>query len=1173
MYKNIIEDINEPMLEGMVKPREITHFFKLDKESEKIVRDTGYKFGFGLLSDSVFNRTYSRKDNGYSETFPDVIVRVVNGIMSIRKDHYINHGFSWNDEEWKDFAINVGVTMMKMQCLPPGRGLYVCGTPFSYKRGGSAFNNCGFTSTKGGLVHAATWMMDSSMCGCGVGFDTELSKDTKFYFNGCKECRLSQNVKCNCDKDLYVIHDSREGWVKSVNLLLKSYTLENKNVIHFDYSKLREKGAKIVGFGGVSSGPEPLEKLHSSIRGYFECYENSKICPFDAAIELSIHEKIWGYEENIKVIQKLKEKYDLLVEEKYILEETIGTFSLKQISSPKVIELKERLEVIDKIDLPSCEKTYGITRLIVDIFNAIGVCVVAGNVRRSSEIALGRSSDVEFRMLKNVSLNPERQGISYMSNNSVSMNELDDFKTIPDIAEQIKVNGEPGILNHLNLGTYGRIGKKNKIGRESDFDNATGINPCLTADTLINTTNGLSFIKDLVDKKFEIVVEGKYAKSDNRGFWSNGVKEIFEMKLENGMKVRATENHKFMSGKDWIDLGELKTGNSVKLSFSDFMDFNIKDTDYYEGYICGEKFSSGSMNEGKNVLPISVNSNENSCVSLYKEKLLNATSLEEAVSIYFKGKTENNTFPSSVTCPFFENVWNKYNCDNDIYMTASQSFNIGFLKSIFDKKSECLSIQNKVLSVSLTRMSLFHLERIQQLFSSINVNTSIIELKKDNYILKIKDLEVIKLKQIIGYSSPVEKRNIEFFLSTNQYILKPNYESKVISILKCGEEEVFDCSIPGLNRFSASGILSHNCGEIPLEDLEYCNLSEVFLERSETLEEKLNAIRVATFYASTVSLLPTHWSGTNKVVSRNRRIGVGLGGIATYYDKFGLTNLTTLLKRLYLEVRTENKRLALEAGVCESIRVTTVKPSGSVSLLTASSNGVHFPTFQRAIRNVRFAANSEISDKLIKAGVYWEEDVYDKNTRVFSFPISYGDTRAATDVSIWEQASILKTVQRNYSDNSVSVTLYFDPKNESNCVANVIADTIPYVKSLSVLPHVAEGVYAQSPFVKSTDEEYQKLSKDIKEIDWKDTTEQGELPKGCESGLCELAEFKSLVSNKKEEKSDNKFFITFTTEKSDNNKKRKASEDTEDEEDDIPKPKPLTYSDRSPQVEKSCSSM
>ena len=108
-------------------------------------------------------------------------------------------------------------------------------------------------------------------------------------------------------------------------------------------------------------------------------------------------------------------------------------------------------------------KEYNHTRLVADVFNAIGACIVAGNVRRSAEIALGDVEDETFINLKNYEENPERSEIGWMSNNSVVLradHNYEDFSYIPEMAKRIRDNGEPGLINLYNMQKYGRFGKE-----------------------------------------------------------------------------------------------------------------------------------------------------------------------------------------------------------------------------------------------------------------------------------------------------------------------------------------------------------------------------------------------------------------------------------------------------------------------------------------------------------------------------------------------------------------------------------------------------------------------------------------------------------------------------------------------------------------------------------------
>jgi len=627
-------------------------------------------FGFGGFGEATYYRTYSRiKPDGTQEHWPDTVIRVINGIMSIRKQHYINNCLTWEDEQWQQFAYKLATTMFDMKWLPPGRGLWVMGTEYVYERGGAALNNCGAVDTSN-LAAAVDWAMDMLMCGVGVGFNTAWDGENA------KLPNKSRPIS-------FTIPDTREGWVASVRLLIESYT-QGGSWFTFDYSAIRPAGAPIRGFGGVASGSEPLEQLHCRIEEYLDNY---------------------------------------------------------------------------------CAKQIDSTRCTADIFNAIGACVVAGNVRRSAEISLGSVEDQTFLDLKNYELYPERAEIGWMSNNTVVLEKTKDFAKLPQIAKRIRDNGEPGIMNLINIQKYGRYGSKEE-----------------------------------------------------------------------------------------------------------------------------------------------------------------------------------------------DKAW-----------------------------------------------------------------------------------------------------------------------------------------------------LANPCSEIPLESFELCNLAEVFAARCEDEKEFYEALEFATFYASTVALLPTHRSETNAIVVRNRRIGISLSGVADILDDLGATELTKRLRKGYKIIKQTNAKLASQAGVPSSIRVTTVKPSGTISQLVGVSSGMHFPTFQYAIRRMRVGDGSPICELLKEAGIPNEKDNYSENTTVFEFPIDQGKTRKAANVSAWEQFAFLAMLQREWSDNMVSCTVYFDPKTEGDQIEHMLAQFAPIIKSVSMLPHSDTGAYTQMPYEGITKEEYEKRLANMSPIDWKKFGgSDGMESKFCSNDQCEI---------------------------------------------------------------------
>lgn len=229
----------------------------------------------------------------------------------------------------------------------------------------------------------------------------------------------------------------------------------------------------------------------------------------------------------------------------------------------------------------------------------------------------------------------------------------------------------------------------------------------------------------------------------------------------------------------------------------------------------------------------------------------------------------------------------------------------------------------------------------------------------------------------------------------------------------------------GLRDDKAS--LFNPCGEIPLENKEVCNLGETCPTVCPTIDDWYEACKYCSFYCSTVSLLATHQSETNKVVARNRRIGVGIVDFAGWKHVHGVHKITRWLRNGYQVVRETNRWANSEAGVPEAIRVTTMKPGGTVPKLPGKTSGAGHPTFDYTLRRVRVQQSTPYHATLVAADIPHEKDFYSDNTDVFEFPCLQGPAKPATDVSLWEQANTIRLLQQEWADNAVSNTLYFRP--------------------------------------------------------------------------------------------------------------------------------------------------
>jgi len=355
--------------------------FKLSDAFIEKYRDI--KPNWGPLGEFVYLRTYSRRieEEGRNEQWWETVRRVVEGSFSVQKEYVQGLKLPWSNNKAQKSAQIMFEKIFNFKFLPPGRGLWMMGTPFVEEKGSAALNNCGFVSTEDIDIRgsmAFTWTMDGLMMGVGVGFDTKGAG--KITIKNPKE-----------GKGLtFKIPDSREGWVESLGYIIDSY-FEGKEVPTMDYSLIRPAGEPIKGFGGVASGPEPLKTLHESV---------SKL-----------------------------------------LESRVG----EQISSTD----------------------------ITDIMNMIGVCVVAGNVRRSAEIAIGGHEDTDFITMKDYNKHPEAvMTHRWASNNSIFAEVgKTDYKKL---ADSIALNGEPGLVWLNNIRNFGRI----KDGHNASDYKAMGVNPC-----------------------------------------------------------------------------------------------------------------------------------------------------------------------------------------------------------------------------------------------------------------------------------------------------------------------------------------------------------------------------------------------------------------------------------------------------------------------------------------------------------------------------------------------------------------------------------------------------------------------------------------------------------------------------------------------------------------------
>jgi adenosylcobalamin-dependent ribonucleoside-triphosphate reductase len=263
------------------------------------------------------------------------------------------------------------------------------------------------------------------------------------------------------------------------------------------------------------------------------------------------------------------------------------------------------------------------------------------------------------------------------------------------------------------------------------------------------------------------------------------------------------------------------------------------------------------------------------------------------------------------------------------------------------------------------------------------------------------------------------------------------------------------------------------CAEQSLESYECCTLVETYLGRHESLEDFKRTLKFAYLYAKTVTLLPTHWEETNAIMQRNRRIGASMSGVADFADTNGMPVLREWMDQGYKTIQRYDNIYSEWLGVRESVKMTTVKPSGTVSILAGESPGVHWtPGGKYFNRTIRFSNDDPMLPLFVMANYKVEPAAESPDTTsVVYFPIKSDARRAERDVTIFEKMSLAAVAQRYWSDNSVSVTISFDPETESEHVGTVLHMYDGQLKTVSFLPS-GNFTYPQMPYTQITEEQY-----------------------------------------------------------------------------------------------------
>lgn len=308
---------------------------------------------------------------------------------------------------------------------------------------------------------------------------------------------------------------------------------------------------------------------------------------------------------------------------------------------------------------------------------------------------------------------------------------------------------------------------------------------------------------------------------------------------------------------------------------------------------------------------------------------------------------------------------------------------------------------------------------------------------------------------------------------------------------RLGETEYPDPLVQGYNP----------CAEQSLADKETCCLAEIYLPNIES-EEEFNDVATLLYRINKHSLaLPCHLPQTEAIVHANMRMGIGITGVlqATEEQK-------SWLDMAYKKLRNFDAFYSQKHGFNKSVKITTVKPSGTLSLLPGVTSGCH-PAYARfMIRRIRIASNHSLVQVCRDHGYPVEpqrnfDGSIDHSTMVVSFPFRHPDHAVlAKDMTAIQQLETVKWLQEVWSDNSVSCTVYYRKEELPEIRKYLSKNYKNNHKSLSFLLHSEHGFH-QAPLEEISEDQYNELVASTRLITTIDEANIG-LDDDCASGAC-----------------------------------------------------------------------
>lgn len=509
-----------------------------------------------------------------------------------------------------------------------------------------------------------------------------------------------------------------------------------------------------------------------------------------------------------------------------------------------------------------------------------------------------------------------------------------------------------------------------QVNRHNHMMNSMGpiyaSNPCVTADTLVYTDDGLVEIGELyrTQKQFDAVVDSRYGyektfHTSSKAF-RTGIKKVFKLITKEGYSIRATADHKIMTPNGYVPLGELKRRDKVHI-------LNRKGGFGFEGNLAkgrtlGWLIGDGNLADGTQRAMLSFFGEEQNLAPMFAEYVNEMVSpltnsdrkVYNLVPIKVKGRAETRLTSERLYTIATESglTTNKLQVPKEV-LTGSENMQRGFLQALFSADGTVLGTLEKGVNVRLTSISSELLEGVQRLLLNFGIASKIYRNRRDAqqrflpdgkggskeyscqayHELVVSKQNIIGFVEEIGFLQEAKQEKLEAFLGElKRGFYREDFTARVKDIVADGEEEVFDITVPGPHSFVANGVVISNCGEQFLHFSNSCNLGSIDLSKfyekhgdGTDVDKCVNWERLAhtthlctQFLDNVIDACEFPLESIDDVVKRTRPVGLGIMGFADLCLKLQITygepDSIALMDKVMGFVRKESWQASLKLG-------------------------------------------------------------------------------------------------------------------------------------------------------------------------------------------------------------------------------------------------------------------